>query len=127
MRYTADLINSSGSRASQVAPVITHLPVQKYRKCGFSPWVRRSPGRGHGNSLQYLPGESHGQRSLPGYSPLRAVLKSYVLKRLSTHTVVLESPPEITVSRQELGVTLRKRIFWEEIPLGGFILITGQR
>ena len=39
------------------------------------PWVwclglEDSPGGGHGNSLQYfLPGESHGQRSLAGYSP----------------------------------------------------------
>jgi len=45
MRYTADLINSSASRASQVAPVITHPPVQKYRKCGFNPWVRKIPGK----------------------------------------------------------------------------------
>ena len=30
----------------------------------------RSPGGGHGNPLQYsCPGESHGQRSLAGYSP----------------------------------------------------------
>ena len=30
-----------------------------------------SPGGGHGKPLQYsLPGESHGQRSLEGYSPL---------------------------------------------------------
>ena len=29
-----------------------------------------SPGGGHGKPLQYsLPGESHGQRSLAGYSP----------------------------------------------------------
>ena len=60
MRNTADLINgvaqsqtqlkrlsssSSGSRAFQAAPVITHLPVRKYRKCGFSPWVRKIPGK----------------------------------------------------------------------------------
>ena len=30
----------------------------------------RSPGGGNGNPLRYfLPGESHGQRSLEGYSP----------------------------------------------------------
>ena len=29
----------------------------------------RSPGGGHGNSLVFLHGESHGQRSLVGYSP----------------------------------------------------------
>ena len=29
----------------------------------------RSPGGEHGNPLQFLPGESHRQRSLVGYSP----------------------------------------------------------
>ena len=37
---------------------------------GFDPESGRSPGRGHGNPLQYFwPGESHGQRSMVGYSP----------------------------------------------------------
>ena len=41
----------------------------RHKKCGFDFWVGRSPG-GHGNPLQYFfPGESHGQRSLVGYSP----------------------------------------------------------
>ena len=29
----------------------------------------RSPGGGNGNPLQFLPGESHGQRTLEVYSP----------------------------------------------------------
>ena len=29
----------------------------------------RSPGVGNGNSPVFLPGKSHGQRSLTGYSP----------------------------------------------------------
>ena len=34
------------------------------------PGLGRSPGGGNGNPLQlFLPGESHGQRSLAGYSP----------------------------------------------------------
>ena len=34
------------------------------------PGPGRSPGGGNGNPLQdFLPGESHGQRSLGGYSP----------------------------------------------------------
>ena len=34
------------------------------------PGLGRSPGEGNGNLLQYsLPGESHGQRNLVGYSP----------------------------------------------------------
>ena len=47
------------------------------RDVGLIPGSERSPGRGHGNPLQYsffftplfLPGELHGQRSLLGYSP----------------------------------------------------------
>ena len=39
---------------------------------GSIPGLGRSPGKGNGNPLQYscfLPGESHEQRSLAGYSP----------------------------------------------------------
>ena len=36
---------------------------------GSSPRLGRSPGEGNGNPFQYyLPGKSHGQRSLVGYS-----------------------------------------------------------
>ena len=35
---------------------------------GSIPGSGRSPGEGNGNPLQYLPGKSHGQRSLVGYS-----------------------------------------------------------
>ena len=36
---------------------------------GLIPGSGTSPGERHGNPLQFLPGESHGQRSLEGYSP----------------------------------------------------------
>ena len=40
------------------------------REVGSIPGLGRSPGGGHGNLLTaFLPGESHGQRSLAGYSP----------------------------------------------------------
>ena len=35
---------------------------------GLIPGSERSPGGGNGNPV-FLPGESHGQRSLVGYSP----------------------------------------------------------
>ena len=35
---------------------------------GWIPGSRRSPGEGNGNPPVFLPGESHGQRSLEGYS-----------------------------------------------------------
>ena len=43
----------------------TCLPMQEMQET----WGR-SPGGGYGNPLQlFLPGKSHGQRSLLGYSP----------------------------------------------------------
>ena len=43
------------------------------RDSGSIPGLGRPPGGGHGNPLQstpaFLPGESHGQRSLVGYRP----------------------------------------------------------
>ena len=44
--------------------------VYNSRDLGLIPGLGRSPGEGNGNPLQeLLPGESHGQRSLVGYSP----------------------------------------------------------
>ena len=54
--------------------------------------LQRSPGEGNGNPLQYfLPGKSHGQRRLVGYSPY-GNKESDVTKPLSTHTAQLIFP-----------------------------------
>ena len=58
--------------ASQVALVAKNAPanagVAKRRR--FDPWVRKIPWRRAGQPTPvFLPGESHGQRSLAGYSP----------------------------------------------------------
>ena len=67
--------------ASQVALVVKKIKNKKKhppanvgdkRDTSSIPGWRRSPGGGHSNPLQYflfLPGESHGQRSLVGYGP----------------------------------------------------------
>ena len=40
------------------------------RRCGFHPWVRKIPSRRKWQPTPiFLPGESHGQKSLVGYSP----------------------------------------------------------
>ena len=51
--------------------MVKNLPANAgdMRQAGFIPGLGRSPGGGHGNPLQYLPGECHGQRSLVGYGP----------------------------------------------------------
>ena len=57
--------------ASQVALVIKNLPANAgdIRDAGLIPGSGRSPGEGNGNPLKYSCLESHGQRSLDGYSP----------------------------------------------------------
>ena len=40
------------------------------RRCGFHPWVKKIPWRrARQPTPLFLPGESHGQRSLDGCSP----------------------------------------------------------
>ena len=39
------------------------------RRLRFNPWVGRPPGEENGNTPVFLPGESHGQRSLACYRP----------------------------------------------------------
>ena len=43
---------------------------RRHKKRGFDSWIREIPWRGAWQpTLEFLPGESHGQRSLEGYSP----------------------------------------------------------
>ena len=47
-----------------------HLQCRSYRRYGFDPWVGKIPWRRKRQPTPvFLPGESHGQRSLAGYSP----------------------------------------------------------
>ena len=48
--------------------VVKNLPANA-RDTGSIPGSGRSLGEGNGNTLVFLPGESHGQKSLMGYSP----------------------------------------------------------
>ena len=49
--------------------VVKNLPAQ-CRRHRFDPWVRKMPWRRAWQPTPvFLPGESHGQRSLAGYSP----------------------------------------------------------
>ena len=51
----------------------------------FDPWVRKIPWRRDRlPTLVFVPGESHGQRSLAGYSPW-CHTESDTTERLSTH------------------------------------------
>ena len=46
------------------------LPCRSHKRCGFSPWLGKVPWRRAWQPPPvFLPGESHGQRSLAGCSP----------------------------------------------------------
>jgi len=45
-------------------------PCRRCKRCGFDAWVRKIPWRKAWQPTTiFLPGESHGQKSLGGYSP----------------------------------------------------------
>ena len=65
---------------------------------GLIPGSRRSPGEGNGNPFQYgnlLPGKSHGQRSLVGYSPW-SHKEQDTTERISTAQHIFIMPPVIS-------------------------------
>ena len=56
------------------------------RRLGFDPWVRKIPWRRNWQPTPvFLPGKSHGQRSLQSYSP-RGLKKSDTTEHTHTHT-----------------------------------------
>ena len=57
--------------APQVAPVVKdHLPSRRCKRSEFNPWVGKIPWRrAQQPTPGFLPGGSHGQRSLVDYSP----------------------------------------------------------
>ena len=57
----------------------------RHRRCGFSPWVGKIPWRRKWQPTPvFLPGESHRQRSLAGYSP-KGCKQSDTVEPLGTH------------------------------------------
>ena len=62
--------------------MVKNPPVMRH---GFYPWVGKIPWRREWlPSPVFLPGESHGQRSLVGYSP-RGQRESDMTEKQSTH------------------------------------------
>ena len=56
--------------ASQVALVVKNLSAMRPKIPHLDPWVRKIPWRTAWiPTPEFLPGESHGQRSMVGYSP----------------------------------------------------------
>ena len=59
---------------------------RRFKRCQFYPWVWKFPWRRKWQSIPvFLPGESHGPRSLAGYSPW-GHKESDTTKQLNMHT-----------------------------------------
>ena len=96
---------------------------RRHKRSRFDPWVRKTPWRRKWQPTPVLlPGESHGQRSLVGYSP-------WVEKRhdwVSTHTYPLFLLFIVSFTMQNL-LSLSKShlflfpLFWEEKGLLRFV------
>ena len=67
------------------------------KRPGFSPWVEEIPRRREGHPTPVLPGESHGQRNLVGYSPWGHTTSDKT-ERLHFHFFLLLGPPSPTPS-----------------------------
>ena len=59
---------------------------RRYKRCKLNPWVGKIPWRRAWQPTPvFLPGESHGQRSLVGYSPQGCKESDMTEKQLSMH------------------------------------------
>ena len=93
------------------ASVVKNLPANEGDR--FNSWVRRFPGGGQPTPV-FLPGESHGQRSLAGHSPWGCTESD-----TSEHTPVVESRVlQGTVMFHVFFAELRNR-FWRHFFQNG--------
>ena len=84
-----------------------------YRRPRFDPWVRKFPWKTEWQpTAVFLPGESHGQTSLVGYSPkgrtesdtTKVCVYTHTYKHTHTHTEIL--------LRSALNVQINLEILW---------------
>ena len=72
LKYLRVKVSQRYLGTSPVAQWVKNLPVNAgdARRCGFEPWVRKIPLRRKWPPIPvFLPGKSHGHRSLVSYSP----------------------------------------------------------
>ena len=95
--------------------------MQETRNTALISGSRRSPGAGHGNPFPnpFLPGESHRQRNLAGFTVHRVTNSQTWLRQLSTH-IRTKRVPSILVYHTPIKMTKTLRGSWQscfEIPV----------
>ena len=77
--------------------MVKNLPANAGDARGLDPWVGKMPWRRKWQLIPvFLPGESHKQRSLVGYSP-------WSCKRIS-HDLVTKPPPNVYFRKEEFKI-----------------------
>ena len=78
---------------------------RRYKRHGFNPWVRKIPWSRKWQPIPvFLPGKSHGQKSLAGYSP-QGHKESDTTKHTYTHAVL-----QIQRTNGSLLITIMKKL-----------------
>ena len=86
------------------------LQCRRCKRLGFSPWVRKIPWRKAWQPTPvFLPGESHGQKSLAGYSPW-GCKESDTIELLSLNTLREWEGREVKRVRKVAWVGMRKEL-----------------
>ena len=87
---------------------------------GLIPGLGRSPGEGNGNPLQFLPGKSHGGRSLVGYNP-RGHKESDTTEQLhfTSEQIILKFAWKLNRSQVARSILIKKNKSGS-IPFTGF-------
>jgi len=79
------ILDCARSNNAPGGPVVKN-PSANWGDVASIPGSRRSPGWGNTDTLTFLPGKSHGQRSLAGYSPCGC---KELTEQLSTHVLYI--------------------------------------
>ena len=91
------MAQTEATRASLVAQTVKHLPA--VQETWFDPWIGKILWRREWlPTLVFLPGESHGRRSLVGYSPLGykesdTIVRPTLALWASQVALVVKNPP----------------------------------
>ena len=99
----------------EVVLVVKNPPANAGDRRGFGPWVWKIPWRRAWQPTPvFLPGESHGERSLVGYSSW-GCKESDMTERLSMHTRVCKHP-SLQTNKTKIPVLLGILVLEELIP-----------
>ena len=80
------------------------------RRCGFHPWVRKIPWRRKWQTTPvFLPGKSHGQRSLGVYSPWGRRESDTIERLILSFTFHFQMNSECIAATEKLCVVLRSK------------------